>query len=152
MSSAISGPVYQSGSFGSAKAFKVPGLGNEKYWIKVGRVAPNVGKVEVWNEEMLQLDSRIGVLDSASDQWTFNEGSGGVGLRKVDGKFVDERKIFTDPAIKKFILDASKQVVIEGELGDGERSEETVAKAEKEAAAKYKEENFIKPEDWNGPR
>ena len=133
MSSAISGPVYQSGSFGSAKAFKVPGLGNEKYWIKVGRVAPNVGKVEVWNEEMLQLDSRIGVLDSASDQWTFNEGSGGVGLRKVDGKFVDERKIFTDPAIKKFILDASKQVVIEGELGDGERSEETVAKAEKEA-------------------
>ena len=133
MSSAISGPVYQSGSFGSAKAFKVPGLGNEKYWIKVGRVAPNIGKVEVWNEEMLQLDSRIGVLDSTSDQWTFNEGSGGVGLRKVDGKFVDERKIFTDPAIKKFILDASKQVVIEGELGDGERSEETVAKAEKEA-------------------
>ena len=133
MSSAISGPVYQSGSFGSAKAFKVPGLGNEKYWIKVGRVAPNIGKVEVWNEEMLQLDSRIGVLDSTSDQWTFNEGSGGVGLRKVDGKFVDERKIFTDPAVKKFILDASKQVVIEGELGDGERSEETVAKAEKEA-------------------
>ena len=133
MSSAISGPVYQSGSFGSAKAFKVPGLGNEKYWIKVGRTPPNVGKVEVWNEEMLQLDSRIGVFDSASDQWTFNEGSGGVGLRKVDGKFVDERKIFTDPAIKKFILDASKQVVIEGELGDGERSEETVAKAEKEA-------------------
>ena len=133
MSSAISGPVYQSGSFGSAKAFKVPGLGNEKYWIKVGRTPPNVGKVEVWNEEMLQLDSRIGVFDSASDQWTFNEGSGGVGLRKVDGKFVDERKIFTDPAIKKFILDASKQVVIEGELGDGERSNETVAKAEKEA-------------------
>ena len=133
MSSAISGPVYQSGSFGSAKAFKVPGLGNEKYWIKVGRTPPNVGKVEVWNEEMLQLDSRIGVFDSASDQWTFNEGSGGVGLRKVDGKFVDERKIFTDPAIKKFILDASKQVVVEGELGDGERSEETVAKAEKEA-------------------
>ena len=133
MSSAISGPVYQSGSFGSAKAFKVPGLGNEKYWIKVGRTPPNVGKVEVWNEEMLQLDSRIGVFDSASDQWTFNEGSGGVGLRKVDGKFVDERKIFTDPAIKKFILDASKQVVVEGELGDGERSNETVAKAEKEA-------------------
>ena len=30
--------------------------------------------------------------------------------------------------------------------------EEAKAKAEKEAAAKYKEENFIKPEDWNGPR
>ncbi len=73
MSSKISGPVYQSGSYGSAKSFKVPGLGNEKYWIKVGRVPPNVGKVEVWNEEMLQLDSRIGVFDSASREWTFNE-------------------------------------------------------------------------------
>jgi hypothetical protein len=30
--------------------------------------------------------------------------------------------------------------------------EEAKLKAEKEAAAKYKEENFIKPEDWNGPR
>jgi len=30
--------------------------------------------------------------------------------------------------------------------------EEAKVKAEKEAAAKYKEENFIKPEDWNGPR
>ena len=30
--------------------------------------------------------------------------------------------------------------------------EEAKAKAEKEAAAKYKEENFIKSEDWNGPR
>ena len=30
--------------------------------------------------------------------------------------------------------------------------EEAKAKAEKEAAAKYKEENFIKPKDWNGPR
>ena len=30
--------------------------------------------------------------------------------------------------------------------------EEAKAKAEKEAAAKYKEENFIKPEDWQGPR
>ena len=25
-------------------------------------------------------------------------------------------------------------------------------KAEQEAAAKYKEENYIKPEDWQGPR
>ena len=31
-------------------------------------------------------------------------------------------------------------------------NKEAKAKAEKEAAAKYKEENFIKPEDWNGPR
>jgi hypothetical protein len=30
--------------------------------------------------------------------------------------------------------------------------EEAKLKAEKEAAAKYKEENFIKPEDWQGPR
>ena len=30
--------------------------------------------------------------------------------------------------------------------------EESKLKAEKEAAAKYKEENFIKPEDWQGPR
>ena len=30
--------------------------------------------------------------------------------------------------------------------------EEAKLKAEQEAAAKYKEENFIKPEDWNGPR
>ena len=30
--------------------------------------------------------------------------------------------------------------------------EEAKEKADKEAAAKYKEENFIKPEDWNGPR
>ena len=96
MSSKISGPVYQSGSYGSAKSFKVPGLGNERFWIKVGRVQPDKGKVEVWNEEGMQLDSRIGVFDSASDQWTFNEGTGGVGLRKVDGKFVDERKILTD--------------------------------------------------------
>jgi hypothetical protein len=29
---------------------------------------------------------------------------------------------------------------------------EAKLKAEKEAAAKYKEDNFIKPEDWNGPR
>ena len=133
MSSKISGPVYQSGSYGSAKSFKVPGLGNEKYWIKVGRVPPDVGKIEVWNEEMLQLDSRIGVFNSATDQWTFNEGTGGVGLRKVDGKFVDERKIFTDPAVKKFLLEQSNQTIVEGELGNGERSEETVAAAEKEA-------------------
>ena len=134
MSSKISGPVYQSGSYGSAKSFKVPGLGNEKYWIKVGRVPPNVGKVEVWNEEPgIILDSRIGVFDSATDKWTFNEGSGGVGLRKVDGKFVDERKIFTDPAVKKFLLEQSNQTIVEGELGNGERSEETVAAAEKEA-------------------
>ena len=30
--------------------------------------------------------------------------------------------------------------------------EEAKLKAEQEAAAKYKEENFIKPEDWQGPR
>jgi hypothetical protein len=30
--------------------------------------------------------------------------------------------------------------------------EEAKLKAEKEAAAKYKEDNFIKPEDWQGPR
>jgi len=30
--------------------------------------------------------------------------------------------------------------------------EEAKLKAEKEAAAKYKEENYIKPEDWQGPR
>ena len=30
--------------------------------------------------------------------------------------------------------------------------EEAKEKADKEAAAKYKEENFIKPEDWQGPR
>ena len=30
--------------------------------------------------------------------------------------------------------------------------EEAKLKAEKEAAAKYKEENFIQPEDWQGPR
>ena len=30
--------------------------------------------------------------------------------------------------------------------------EEAKLKAEKEAAAKYKEENFIKPADWQGPR
>ena len=30
--------------------------------------------------------------------------------------------------------------------------EEAKLKAEKEAAEKYKEENFIKPEDWQGPR
>ena len=30
--------------------------------------------------------------------------------------------------------------------------EEAKLKAEKKAAAKYKEENFIKPEDWQGPR
>ena len=30
--------------------------------------------------------------------------------------------------------------------------EEAKLKAEQEAAAKYKEDNFIKPEDWQGPR
>jgi hypothetical protein len=30
--------------------------------------------------------------------------------------------------------------------------EEAKLKAEQEAAAKYKEENYIKPEDWQGPR
>ena len=30
--------------------------------------------------------------------------------------------------------------------------EEAKLKAEKEAAAKYKEKNYIKPEDWQGPR
>ena len=144
MSSKISGPVYQSGSFGSAKSFKVPGLGNEKYWIKVGRTPPNIGKVEVWNEETgIILDSRIGVFDSATDKWTFNEGTGGVGLRKVDGKFVDERKIFTDPEVKKFLLGISNQTVVEGELGDGERSEETVAAAEKEANAILKQNKAV---------
>ena len=133
MSSKISGPVYQSGSHGSAKAFKVPGLGNEKYWIKVGRTPPNKGKVEVWNEEMLQLDSRIGVFDSASGEWTFNEGTGGVGLRKVDGKFVDERKIFTNPEVKKFLIEQTNKVVVEVELGDDERTEENLTKAEEKA-------------------
>ena len=142
--SKISGPVYQSGSYGSAKAFKVPGLGNERYWIKVGRTPPNIGKVEVWNEETgIILDSRIGVFDSATDKWTFNEGTGGVGLRKVNGKFVDERKIFTDPEVKKFLLGISNQTVVEGELGDGERSEETVAAAEKEANAILKQNKAV---------
>ncbi len=143
MSSKISGPVYQSGSHGSAKAFKVPGLGNEKYWIKVGRTPPNVGKVEVWNEEMLQLDSRIGVFDSASGEWTFNEGTGGVGLRKVDGKFVDERKIFTNPEVKKFLIEQSNKVVVEVELGDDERTEENLTKAEEKANEVLKQNKSV---------
>jgi len=143
MSSKISGPVYQSGSHGSAKSFKVPGLGNEKYWIKVGRTPPNVGKVEVWNEEMLQLDSRIGVFDSASGEWTFNEGTGGVGLRKVDGKFVDERKIFTNPEVKKFLIEQSNKVVVEVELGDDERTEENLTKAEEKANEVLKQNKSV---------
>jgi len=143
MSSKISGPVYQSGSHGSAKAFKVPGLGNEKYWIKVGRTPPNVGKVEVWNEEMLQLDSRIGVFDSASGEWTFNEGTGGVGLRKVDGKFVDERKIFTNPEVKKFLIEQTNKVVVEVELGDDERTEENLTKAEEKANEVLKQNKSV---------
>ncbi len=94
MSSKISGPVYQSS--GKEGQFKIPGLGNERYWVKVGRTPPNEGKIELWNEEGLQLDSRIGVLDSSSGQWTFNEATGGVGKRKVNGKMVDERKILTE--------------------------------------------------------
>ncbi len=143
MSSKISGPVYQSGSHGSAKSFKVPGLGNEKYWIKVGRTPPNVGKVEVWNEEMLQLDSRIGVFDSASGEWTFNEGTGGVGLRKVDGKFVDERKIFTNPEVKKFLIEQTNKVVVEVELGDDERTEENLTKAEEKANEVLKQNKSV---------
>ena len=39
-------------------------------------------------------------------------------------------------------------------MKDREKIDEELAKlkAEKEAAEKYKEENFIKPEDWQGPR
>ena len=39
-------------------------------------------------------------------------------------------------------------------MKDRKKIDEELAKlkAEKEAAAKYKEENFIKPEDWQGPR
>ncbi len=134
MSSKISGPVYQSGSYGSAKSFQIPGLGKERYWIKVGRTPPNIGKVEVWNEEKLQLDSRIGVYDSATGKWTFNEGTGGVGLRKVDGKFVDERKIFTNPEVEKFLLEVSNQTVVEGELENSDEWKEVVEELQAKAA------------------
>ena len=39
------------------------------------------------------------------------------------------------------------------DFADSDEGEEVAKlKAEKEAAEKYKEENFIKPEDWQGPR
>jgi hypothetical protein len=120
MSSKISGKVYQSS--GPQNQFKIPGLGNERYWMKIAKNPPDKGKIELWNEEGLQLDSRIGVLDPKTGKWTFNEATGGVGLRKVNGKMVDERKILTNlnyadgQSIPKFIIDKAQQLVIQDEL------------------------------------
>ena len=124
MSSKISGKVYQSS--GPQNQFKIPGLGNERYWMKIAKNPPDKGKIELWNEEGLQLDSRIGVLDPDTGQWTFNEATGGVGLRKVNGKDVDERKILTEKGnelanpprtnIPKFIIDRAQQLVVQDEL------------------------------------
>ena len=124
MSSKISGQVYQSS--GPQNQFKIPGLGNERYWMKIAKNPPDKGKIELWNEEGLQLDSRIGVLDPKTGKWTFNEATGGVGKRKVNGKMVDERKILTEkgneaanpprPNIPKLIIDRAQQLVIQDEL------------------------------------
>ena len=122
MSSKISGKVYQSS--GPQYQFKIPGLGNERYWMKIAKNPPDKGKIELWNEEGLQLDSRIGVLDPKTGKWTFNEATGGVGLRKVNGKMVDERKILTDKGneaanpprtnVPKFVIDRAQQLVVPG--------------------------------------
>ena len=124
MSSKISGKVYQSS--GPQNQFKIPGLGNERYWMKIAKNPPDKGKIELWNEEGLQLDSRIGVLDPDTGKWTFNEATGGVGLRKVNGKMVDERKILTEKGneaanpprtnVPKFIIDKAQQLVVQDEL------------------------------------
>ena len=141
MSSKISGPVYQSS--GKEGQFKIPGLGNERYWVKVGRTPPNEGKIELWNEEGLQLDSRIGVLDSSSGQWTFNEATGGVGLRRVDGRWVDERRILTDPAIVNLIIDNSKRVIVQDELVGTNKDENAITEADKEADRLLKQNKEI---------
>jgi len=111
--------LYQSS--GPQNQFKIPGLGNERYWMKIAKSGPDKGKIELWNEEGLQLDSRIGVLDPDKGTWDFNEATGGVGLRDVNGNMVDERKILTNlnldgVSIPKFIIDKAQQLIIQEEL------------------------------------
>lgn len=114
--SKISGKVYQSG--GANSQFKIKGLGNERYWVKVGRFGPDKGKIEIWNEEGLQLDSRIGVIDP-DGTIHFNEGPGGVGLRQnEDGKWVDEREIIREQVAS--IREQARLTVIEDAQRDNQ--------------------------------
>ena len=70
MSSKISGQVYKSS--GAQYQFKIPGLCNERYWMKIAKNPPDKGKIELWNRQILD-DRRIGVLDPDSGKWSFNK-------------------------------------------------------------------------------
>ena len=69
--------LYQSNQ--AQSSFKIPGAGNEKYWMKVAKSGPNKGKIEVWNSQILD-DRRIGVLDPKTGKWDFNEAPLGIGV------------------------------------------------------------------------
>ena len=126
MSSKISGQLYQSS--GPQARFKIPGLCNERYWMKIAKNPPDKGKIELWNRQILD-DRRIGVLDPDSGKWSFNKtnaaqaavGVFGVGHVKCNGKRISEEQHLTNlnfngQSIPKFIIDKAQQLVIQDEL------------------------------------
>ena len=124
MSSKISGQVYQSS--GAQYQFKIPGLCNERYWMKVAKNPPDKGKIELWNEQgggMAGNDRRIGVLDPDSGKWSFNEAPLAMGVHfvKCNGKRISEKEHLTNlnfkgQSIPKFIIDKAQQLIIQDEL------------------------------------
>jgi hypothetical protein len=112
--------LYQSSQ--AQSSFTIPGGGNEKYWMKVAKSGPNKGKIELWNSQILD-DRRIGVLDSKTGKWDFNEAPLGIGVGhiKVNGKRVNEMELLTNQnvngqSVPKFIIDKAQQLIIQDEL------------------------------------
>ena len=92
---------------GSEGTFTVPGLGDEKYWLKVDKTT---GNIQIWNENVgIGMDADVGTLNPNTGEISFKYP---IDYKDANGNLIEEDKVFSTQETQAFIISKARETIV----------------------------------------